>query len=149
MLNKQIPKGPVSAVVACIILLAHGLLSIYLFTRFDEFAEDQVAVAQISLPITLAYAITVVTWIIAKQGKVSYRTKVYPLYVIGLAISVVFYFFALYIGLERYRIGDWTWERLNTYFAVVDGALGGLFLMFCNDLFSTEHRSVDQREAAQ
>lgn len=136
-LDYEIPKGPVSAVVACVILVAHGSLTIYLFSTFEEIATDQVAVAEISLPVTLAYAITVVSWMIARQGKVTFSQKVYPLYVIGLVLAVGFYFWALWIGLENYRNG-WSWQFLNGYFAVVDGALGGLFLMFCNDLFGKE-----------
>lgn len=127
-----------SAVVALTILIAHGSLTIYLFTTFDKIAQNEVAVSEISLPITLAYAITVVTWMISRQGRVNFEKKVYPLYVLGLALAVVFYFWALYLGLRNYHDG-WSWQLLNAYFAVVDGALGGLFLMFCNDLFSSEN----------
>ncbi|WP_208348670.1 hypothetical protein [Pseudaestuariivita rosea] len=131
-------KGYVSGTLACALLIMHCALSGLLFFYFDEAFQEEVAIAEISLPITMAYAVTVSNWIVANQGRVDVINEVGFVYVFAVVLLFIVYCAALALGPYRYITGaeNWDWQRLNTYFAIVDGAVGTLLLLFCNDLFS-------------
>lgn len=131
-------KQKLSAYLGCFVLLTHTTMTIYLWLIYQAQTSDQVAVAQISLPITLSYAITVVKWLVDTQGKITRRAKVGWPYVFGVVVVVGGFFIALGLGLWSHMQGMMGYQTLNTYFAFIDGALGALVVFFFNDLFTTK-----------
>ena len=131
MINKEL----ISATLGCIILIFHVALSFFLWTRFAASASDDVAIAEISLPITVTYTITVVKWLIDNQGKLSRRRKVGWSYVIGLSIVSFGFLGMLAYGPFAYLSGDMTSNQVNQFFAFAEASIGCLMVLFFNDLF--------------
>jgi hypothetical protein len=130
-------KQKLSAYLGCFVLVVHTGMTIYLWVVYQAQTSSQVAVAQISLPITLAYAVTVVKWLVDTQGKITRRAKVGWPYVFGVAVTVGGFFGALGFGLHSHLAGNMGYQALNAYFAFIDGSLGALVVLFFNDLFAT------------
>lgn len=134
-------KQKLSAWLGCFVLVAHTGLTIYLWLVYQKETSREVAVAQISLPITMAYAITVVKWLVDTQGRITLKAKVGWPYVFGVVVVVGGFFGALGMGLRSHLEGNMGYQSLNTYFAFIDGAIGGLVILFFNDLFRTKDES--------
>lgn len=131
----------VAAVFGCLILLLHSTLTFMLFFIYRDDFGDDVAIAEISIPITLAYAMMVVKWVVVNKGHIRKRPTVGITYVIALAIVFVSFIGALVAGPALYLwSGGFSATALNTYFAVADGAFGALMLLFLNDLFGPSEK---------
>lgn len=134
-------KQKLSAWLGCFVLVAHTGLTVYLWLVYQEQTSPEVAVAQISLPITMAYAFTVVKWLVDTQGRITRKARVGWPYVFGVVIVVGGFFGALGMGLRSHLVGNMGHQALNAYFAFIDGAIGGLVALFFNDLFKTREES--------
>lgn len=135
---KKIPKMLVSVWLGCSILAFHSAMTFALLFAFSHRFGEGVAIAEISIPITMTFAVTVVKWFVDTGGHIRKTPTVALGYVVGLCIVFMSFCVALAMGpyLYVYGAGIFNDAQINTYFAVVDGAFGVLLLIFLNDLFA-------------
>ena len=100
-----------------------------------QIENKSVYVAEIATPLTGAFALTVVKWVIDTQGKITSKQTVgLPLIIILVLLTVALYG-ALIYGPYQYQIGSWQPDELNRFFVFVETGIGGMFGLLFNDMF--------------
>jgi hypothetical protein len=129
-MNKQV----YASVIAVAIVLVHIFLLFYLWIVFRErFPEP--AVAEIATPLTGAFFIGVVKWVIDTQGKITSGETVGIVFVIITSIVVIALLGGLVALPLAYEGGRMTAAQLNSYFLFLDTGLGAAFTLLFNDMF--------------
>ncbi len=129
------------------IILFHILLSFYLWFIFNpKFnSSGEFLVAEISTPLSVTFALGVVKWVIDVQGLIKSEPKVGVLYVVTLSLVSGALYAAIILVFWNFRLMEPSPEQLNSFFLLIDSALGGLFALFYNDMFGTsEVRDSEQ-----
>ena len=134
--NKQL----CASVLGISMVVAHIVLLWYLWSVFGnvDTANKSVYVAEIATPLTGAFALTVVKWVIDTQGKITSKKTVGPTLVIILLLLTFALYGALIYGPYNYQIGAWQPEQLNRFFVFVETGIGGMFGLLFNDMFSND-----------
>jgi hypothetical protein len=103
-LNKQL----CASFLGISMVVAHIVLLWYLWDVFGQTSSGQksVYVAEIATPLTGAFALTVVKWVIDTQGKITSKQTVGITLVVILVILTVALYGALIYGPYRYSVGD-------------------------------------------
>lgn len=135
MVNKQ----AFASWLGIIILIVHIVVVAYLFLIFQPNVDKVVAAGEIVLPITTAYALTVVSWFINNGGIIT-TTEEIGWYLVIVSVLVVGSFL---IGLPA---GMWLYTNnlllgakgLNTYYTVLESAFGGMFVLIFNFMFEKQ-----------
>jgi hypothetical protein len=122
-----------------IILLSHIALSGYLWFIFTPGVDDRVAVAEISLPMTVTYAVTIVKYFVDGQTRTEGGQSVPLAYFLVTAIVILPFLFALFFLPHQYTSGKIGIEALNNSYVFLEGALGALFVIVFNDLFKASN----------
>jgi len=133
-MNSSYSKQKVSFYVGITVLITHIFLSIYLWFFFD--GQDKVVIAEISTPLTVAYAVAVIKWIVENQGNFQSPPTVGRPYAIIISVVVVTFLGCLIAGPIYYNINlDINPESLNKFFVFVESSFGVLFSIVFSDLF--------------
>lgn len=127
-------KSKIAAIFGCTILLWHVLLTGYLMLIFQP-ASNADAPLEITVPMTLTYAVSVVKWLIDTQGRVRKHPRVGLAYLLGFSIVVLSLFAGVILVLYQHQNLELTGRQLNAGFAFVEATLGVLLVYFWNDLF--------------
>lgn len=138
-------KSTIAAVFGCVILLWHVLLTGYLMLIFQPTSSAD-APLEITVPMTLTYAVSVVKWLIDTQGRVRKYPRVGIAYLLGFSIVVLSLFAGVILVLYQHQHLKMTSAQLNAGFAFVEATLGVLLVYFWNDLFKiTEEDEKEER----
>ncbi|UWQ59424.1 hypothetical protein K3722_04680 [Leisingera caerulea] len=134
--NKQL----CASILGISMVVAHIVLLWYLWTVFGsvEAENKSVYVAEIATPLTGAFALTVVKWVIDTQGKITSKKTVGVTLVIILILLTFALYGALIYGPHQYQIGSWQPDDLNRFFVFVETGIGGMFGLLFNDMFDKE-----------
>lgn len=137
MINKQ----RFASWIGLLIVVVHIGMAVYLFLVFQPDADPVVAAGKIVLPMTTAYALTVVSWFIANHGIITSTDQIGG-FLVAVAILVVGTFLAsLPLGVYLYLARQLNPDQLNTYYSVVESAFGGMFVLIFNFLFDKHQES--------
>ena len=134
--NKQL----CASILGISMVVAHIVLLWYLWTVFGsvETENKSVYVAEIATPLTGAFALTVVKWVIDTQGKITSEKTVGVTLVIVLVLLTGALYGALIYGPYQYQLGSWQPDELNRFFVFVETGGGGMFGLLFNDMFNKE-----------
>ncbi|MBF9028970.1 hypothetical protein HKCCE3408_01060 [Rhodobacterales bacterium HKCCE3408] len=132
----EINKQMFSSITGVLIVLGHVLLLCYLWVSFGApTGGGTLKVTEISTPITAAFALGVVKWIIDTQGRITSEKKVGVPYVVIFGVILLALAFGVVWGLNRYSKGEWQPDQLNQFFVIIESGMGGMFGLFFNDMF--------------
>lgn len=128
-----------------IIVLAHVGVSIYLWAYFNYGREDGVFIKEISLPVTLGYAVAIVKWFLDNDGIVTSRDQMgLPLVILITIVSTAF-IGGLVVGPIFFAFDKaLTPNQLNNFYLLIESAFGGMFSLIFSYLFNsnTEKSSI-------
>ena len=132
--NKQL----CASILGITMVVAHIALLWYLWTVFGNIATENksVYVAEIATPLTGAFALTVVKWVIDTQGKITSEKTVGLTLVVILVLLTSALYGALIYGPYMYQQGAWQPDELNRFFVFVETGIGGMFGLLFNDMFN-------------
>lgn len=133
----------VATVLGMAIVVVHIGTSAYLWFIFAGHASysDDIIAAEVTLPLTVAYVVSVVKWFLDTRGKrTTDETYGWPLVVlIGLVGGA--FLLAMPVGIYLYMSGAiFEAELLNQYFLFVESSLGAMFALIFADMFGNAAR---------
>ena len=128
-MTMEINKQLCASVLGISMVVAHIVLLWYLWAYFGQIDYEQksIYVAEIATPLTGAFALTVIKWVIDTQGKITSQQTVGITLVIILAIVTLTLYGALIYGPYQYSTGKWQPDVLNRYFVFVETGIGEMF----------------------
>lgn len=131
-------KGHLSSAVAVFMLVSHfGVIPfIYLYaSRFNS--EDRMDIILLIGPMTTAYMVTILKYVIGKaEQKNSDTPMVNLLYVVFSIVIPVFFIFSIYFTVHLMQIGKISdVEVAKKMVGVIEILIGGIFAMMIEDLF--------------
>jgi len=123
--------------IGLIVLIVHIFLSIYLWFIFE--GRERTIAAEVSTPLTVAYAVAVIKWIVDNQGVFKSDKEIGIGYLVMISI-VVFTFLGCLVGgpfiyKSNYDISP---ESLNKFFVFVESSFGVLFSIVFADMFQDQ-----------
>ena len=131
MINKQ----RFASWLGLIIVIAHISMAFYLFLGLQPNADSLVAAGDIVLPITTSYTLTVVAWFVRTGGIIT-GTDVIGGFLVAISVLVVGSFLvSLPVGAYLYLDNVLNASALNKYYAFVESAFGGMFVLIFNFMF--------------
>lgn len=121
-----------------VIVVAHIGISLYLWIYFNYGHKDGVFIKDISLPITLSYAVAIVKWFLDNHGIVNSKKQMgLPLVILIIIISTTF-IGGLVVGPIVFAFDQTlTPAQLNNFYLLVESAFGGMFSLIFSYLFSS------------
>lgn len=134
MINKQ----RFASWLGLLIVIVHIAMAIYLFLVLQPYADRLVAAGEIVLPITTVYALTVVAWFIHNQGIITGTDQIGWFLVVISLLVVGSFLLSLPVGAYLYLNNQLTPDALNKYYAFVESAFGGMFVLIFNFMFEKE-----------
>ena len=133
-------KHSVSCSVGLSIVVVHIITSAYLWFGFrhELTVKSDIHAPEITLPLTVAYVVSVVKWFIDTQGKRSSDdTYGIPLVVLIILVAGSF-LIALPLGPYLYLSGAiFEPETLNQYYLFVESILGAMFALLFAEMFGS------------
>lgn len=130
-----INKQKFASYIGLVIVASHIGMTAYLWLIFQPNASKVVKAAEISMPLSATFTISVVTWFIATKGLIASDEKIgMPLVILSIMI-VGSFLLALPVGPYLYLETDLSAEGLNQYYVFVESALGGMFVLIFNFMF--------------
>lgn len=129
-MNKQV----YSSILGIIIVVTHIFLLYYLWFIFRPRFPGPIA-PEIATPLTAAFFIGVIKWVIDTQGKITSNDKVGITFIIITSIVSLSLLGALVFLPFIYSDSEMTKDDLNSYFLFVETGLGGAFTLLFNDMF--------------
>lgn len=138
----EINKQKFAAVVGILIFILHIAVSFF-FHGFYHPPADGIAIANITTPITLGYAMTIFKWFIDTQGLVTSDDVIGLSYALIVSILVL----ALSVGLLTepvlYLLNDTNSrnpEFLNQSYMIIESVFGVLLSLVLLDLFGVQKK---------
>ncbi|MEM8554971.1 MAG: hypothetical protein AAGF71_09135 [Pseudomonadota bacterium] len=133
----MINRAKVSLFWGFIILIFHICLSAYLWLVFSPAFDSSIAIAEISTPLTVTYAVTIVKYFIDNQASVAGGQMVSIAYFAFTAIIIVPFLFGLAFLPYHYSQGELSIDALNRSYVFLEASIGALFILVFNDLFKS------------
>lgn len=122
-----------------IIVLGHVFVSLYLWVYFNYGRDDGVFIKEVSLPVTLGYAIAIVKWFLDNHGIVTSKEEMGTPLVVLIAIVTLVFLGGLIVGPIVFALNQsLTANQLNNFYLLIESAFGGLFSLIFSYLFSSE-----------
>jgi len=140
MINKQ----RFASWLGLVIVVVHIAMAVYLLLVFQPNADKMVAAGEIVLPITTAYALTVVAWFISNKGIITGSDQIGWFLVVISMLVVGSFLVSLPVGAYLYLDNQLDPKALNQYYAVVESAFGGMFVLIFNFMFEKEIKKPDE-----
>ena len=130
----------VAGIIGLLIVIIHIGTSIYLWFSFVNHSlfKDEIAAHEITLPLTVAYVVSVIKWFIDTKG-IRKSDETYGwLLVLLIVIVVGCFLIALPLGPYLYLSGEIkTADGLNKYYIGVEAVLGVMFALLFGEMFGT------------
>lgn len=134
-MNKQL----FSSIVGIAIVLFHVAILAWLLSIFGfPDGTGPVHATEVAIPVTAAYALTVVKWIIDTQGHITTDKTVGIPFIIVVIILGLSLMGGLVWGVWQYRYGPGRNDaapNLNQVFLLMETGIGGMFGLLMNDMF--------------
>lgn len=136
-MNSTFNKQKFSFFIGLSVLIVHVFLSIYLWFIFE--GREKTVIAEIATPLTIAYAVAVIKWIVDNQGIFQSNKKIGIGYCLMISI-VVFSFLGCMIAgpiiyNNNYGVSP---EDLNKFFVFAESSFGVLFSVVFSDMFQNQ-----------
>lgn len=140
----EVNKQLFASIVGILIVAFHIALLGYLWLKFGSpTGTGPLQVTEIATPITAAFALGVVKWVIDTQGHITSPKTVGLPFVIILTMVGVALAAGLFWGVRQYVTGAWQPKELNMFFVTLESGIGGMFGLFFNDMFGPPVTDAD------
>lgn len=136
--DKMFNKQRFASWLGLLIVVVHIGMVFYLFLILQPNADRLVAAGEIVLPITTAYSLTIVAWFINNKGIITSQEQIGGFLVVISILVVGSFLFSLPIGAYLYFDNKLNPDALNKYYAVVESAFGGIFVLIFNFMFKSK-----------
>lgn len=127
--------------IGLLVMVFHIILS-FLLWFMVEFPDERIAIREITLPLTIGYATSVVTYYVETGGRVT-STEVVGVRLVILFTTLIVIFMGSLIAAPIYYLDNaWvTPATLNSFFAFGESAFGGLMALIITFLFAKEKKA--------
>lgn len=134
MVNKQ----RFASWLGILVVVVHIGMAAYLFLVLQPNADRMVAAGEIALPITTAYALTIIAWFIGNKGIITSTDQIGG-FLVAISLLVVGAFLgSLPLGAYLYLDNKLGPEELNQYYTFVESVFGGMFVLIFNFMFEKQ-----------
>ncbi|MEM6898509.1 MAG: hypothetical protein AAF583_01885 [Pseudomonadota bacterium] len=144
MVGREPYKFWVAAIIGLLIVVVHIGTSAYLWFSFIHRPayDPSINSAEVTLPLTIAYVVSVVKWFIDTKGRRA-TDETYGIPLVVLIVLVVGSFLiALPLGPYLYLQGTILEPALlNQYYLFVESVLGAMFALLFGELFGSSDTS--------
>lgn len=124
--------------VGICIVFVHLFLTFYLWVVFRTRFPTTI-IAEIATPLTAAFFLGVVKWVIDTQGKITSNDTVGFTYVV-ITAAVIFSLLGGLVALPlMYTSGSISTDQLNSWYLYLDTSIGGAFGLIFSDMFGTKN----------
>ena len=136
--NAMVNKQSFASWIGLSIVVVHSGMAFYLFLILQPNADSIVAAGEIVLPTTAAYSLTIVAWFINNRGIITSQEKIGGFLVVISILVVGSFLASLPLGAYLYLNNKINPDALNKYYAVVESAFGGMFVLIFNFMFKNK-----------